>query len=440
MAQNPWGYYDTRQRLDYSKFVASQYWINYQGTKLRAWTFPVTRLQRYQYIYSYRSNVPKGLVFSSGADAELKYRNSVFGLRRARQLRPHPVIISRYIVECTPDVVDVPYNGPYTNSSHLENGLQYIVMCLAKSTGYNQTLPNIELPVSKAYQSALKKQNPMKLGLGENLGEIRETLMMLRQPLQSLSGLLTDFAKTVKRKRKFNGRHLTSTAKAAADTWLEYRYGIMPLVYTAVDTMSLVQKMVWDGFLITKGSHEPIVSETVTQANGVCGDFSVLYSKTSTKTSKVVCTITGEPNNPTTLLDQLGLGVQNWPFIAIELTRLSFVLEWFVDVSGWLRTIVPYDNRYLHSVQLSYKHSHVDVYESTSVTNRYALKQPQPGGAKVTCTQEQLDRVVNPYIPIELNWGSGISTTKRLLDSLSLGFAPTSKLAGKLLSSIRNRT
>jgi hypothetical protein len=359
--------------------------------------------------------------------------------RRHRLMNPHPVVMQKYTLSnVTPSSVTIPFtSGAY--SASLYNGLIYGVCTnFLQSTGYPNTLPNIVLPVNRAYQTALSKQDPQKVGAGENLGELGETLRMLRHPLQSLHEWFKLLLHVSVKKRRHN-RFLTS-AQALSDTWLEYRYGIMPVVYTIVDVMALVEKMVWDGFLVTKGSHEPIVTTEVTSIDIPIGDFAVAIRRTRVRTSQATVIITGAPDYKTSVWDQTGLRASNLPFIAVELTRLSFVLEWFVGVSSWMRTIIPYANRYIHSVQLCTKTSCVDTYEDTGTLCFYQGSQIRyVGGGKVTTTLEQLNRELNPQIELRLEMGSGISNCLRLLDSLSLALGPSMALVGKMLKFVRTK-
>lgn len=73
---------------------------------------------------------------------------------------------------------------------------------------------------------------------GEDLGEISQTLKLLRSPLQPLRNLITSTVS--KHHRAINGYQGTvqsaqRTAKALGDTLLEYRFGIKPLVNTVAD-------------------------------------------------------------------------------------------------------------------------------------------------------------------------------------------------------------
>lgn len=68
---------------------------------------------------------------------------------------------------------------------------------------------------------------------GEDLGEISQTLKMLRSPLRPIR---RELVKVIKHhKAALNMRTAKSSAKALADTVLEYRFGVVPLVNTLTD-------------------------------------------------------------------------------------------------------------------------------------------------------------------------------------------------------------
>jgi hypothetical protein len=385
----------------------------------------------YQYVYSYRT---KGAKNDPKVKREERSIGDMMRARRARQMNVNPTVMSKYQLDVNADVLEAPRAA--TSYSICENGWAYGVLAtLLQSTGYRQTLPSANLPVTRAYQKALKKQDPMILNLAENLGEIKETLELLTHPLRKLHLLFADlFLKSKRLRRGSKGRGIQS-AEALAATWLEYRYGIMPLVYTSVDLLTIIQKMYYDGFLITKGSHEPIVEKSSRNVSVLASEYIYFGTHEQVKTSKVTAIITGMPEHPSNKWDRLGFRITNIPFVLWELTTLSFVLEWVWDVSGFLRQFIPYENRIIRSVQLCYKRTVEDYYIPSEGYNiRYPAGRTKVQGAGVKATQSELIRQVNPYIPLAIEMGGGVDSIKRTLDSLSLGLSPMIDLVNKMRS------
>lgn len=382
-----------------------------------------SRLAHYQIVTSYRS---KGAPVRSPVQR--------LQSRRARMLNPHPTSMTKSIIDVDPgsDVVCYFENG--LTAATLRNGTSYgVASQFLPSVGYSQNLKRKELPISKAYVSALKKQDPMMLDMATNLGEISETATMIRKPLRSLTELLRELLITARSRGYRRWGTWRNYLDALTGTWMEYRYGVMPLVYTSVDLLRVLEKNRWDGYLITKGGHPPVIEELVTPLGAVVGDFDVTFLRKQTWESKAVVTLLGSPNYNQPYVDALGLRVTNLPFVALELAKLSFVLEWFVDVSGYMRQYIPYENRVIHNTQVSIVHSLVEEYTDTGT---YCLYQGSNrkfyGGAKVTRTYSNLERTINPSIPVELHLGSGLSNVKRMLDTICLGMNPVLRLISKI--------
>lgn len=426
------GYYDTRTKDWYTKYDYKA-WL--ERTRDGRIYYPAStttsRMSHYQYITSYRTK--------NDTRERRTWPVNIWRKRRLYQMHPHPCTILRYNVEALGHVDVIPRSVSY--DYHQENGFRRGVLESLTQTGFDNRLPTDLLPASQAYQKAMGKQDPMQLNLSENLGEIRETIKMLRNPLQGISRYLRRLGSiaTKKQKNMSKADHAKYLCDALTGSWLEYRYGIMPLVYTSVDLLTIIQKMYFDGFLITKGSHEPIVTKEVTKSSYRVGDLYYNGSRLRTRTSQVYCIVTGAPDYVNSWQDTFGLRVTNIPFVALELTRLSFVLEWFVNVSSMMRQAIPFENRYIHSVQLSYKTSCVDEYTVDDVHNVYNPSVPFQSAGAVKATTEQLVRQVNPQIPIELNFGTGISSLKRLLDSISLGLEPGVKAAHRVIALAKQR-
>lgn len=426
-------YYDGRTRQLESTYNTSQYWLS-GGKRSRAYTMKLSRTREYQYVDSFRG------LFNGYLDGvRLKLPTRGVGLVRWRQLNPHPAIMRKYSLDSSGGeaVCRIDRN----TVGVLTNGLAWGVLGQhLPSTGFTDFVNYDPLPISEAYSKAYEKQNPMLLDFGTNLGEIHETIEMFRSPLRGVSTFLTEMFSQAKRARR-GRRSLAGFYEALTSTWLEYRYGIMPLVYTTVDAMSIAEKTVWDGFKVTKGGHTPIVKEgPVTVYGATVGDFYVNFNHQRVWKNSATVIVTGMPRYSVTLQDVIGLNVTNIPFIAIELATLSFVLEWFVDVSGWLRQLIPFENRYIHSVQLCEKREVVDTYRERFTYCIYGPMNEQVcSGATVTRSQHNLVRTLQPQIQAELRLGSGLSNLKRQLDAVALGSKSVFETAAKLLPNVKAR-
>lgn len=192
---------------------------------------------------------------------------------------------------------------------------------------------------------AYAKMNTSPLLMGENLAEVGQTVEMLRRPFGSAVKLLQ---KIVKAKR----RHLTRTggnvAKANANAWLEQRYGWGPIIgdckeiikqtHRAIENANRYRLVARAGGKLesTKTSHlDPLV---LYPGLGIAG------SSSSKQTLKCGAGVFYDIINMTSADEYLGvLGLRGRDIVptAWELSHLSYVVDWFVNIGDWLQAVTP---------------------------------------------------------------------------------------------------
>lgn len=258
----------------------------------------------------------------------------------------------------------------------------------------------------------------MEVDFGTTIGELKATLSSLRNPLATLHKGLREWAKVSRPRR---GRSAKKIAEVATDSWLEYRYGIMPNVYLLSDTLSAVSSASRPSLRITKGSHPSIKSSKMTEHTGLAVFFYTDYLKTVRTETKATFTLCGlhEPN----FLEKYGLDFYNLPRIALELTPYSFVVEWFFDVGGWLNHYIPHPSWSEKYTLSSIKHVEKTTYKETKT---YV---PGYGSGRthslVFVNDSHMVRIKNPYVGHSIQLGDGLKNLKRIADSISLSFKPT---------------
>lgn len=215
--------------------------------------------------------------------------------------------------------------------------------------------PNGSVYKQLALQKARSKVANADLELGETLGEYKETIQMLRNPLSNLRKHLVDdrsrnlnllkaFAKKDKRQiNRLMGRTGKASAKTAASTWLEVRYGLRPLIGLVQDAVDLVnnkRNQVFDPTKIRSARtmlNFPSISTSLEQTDS--RDFScrsnVIVEQNVQATASVQYTSEYEDN----LFDRLGLSPQFLPETLWNLTRASFIVDWIFTVGPWLGSL-----------------------------------------------------------------------------------------------------
>lgn len=177
----------------------------------------------------------------------------------------------------------------------------------------------------KAVLGAHGKACAPKFELGVNLGELRETFEMLRDPFSALRGLLTN-------------RHIG--VKDLANNWMEYRYGIMPLIYTIQDIIKAVRdrSATMADHLYSGRSQQKIVQcERVVDIPVNVLNLSFQACRYYTTTFRVGAICYYRYKRPPTLSYMLGVDLSALPAIAWELTKLSWLVDWWLGIGDFLK-------------------------------------------------------------------------------------------------------
>lgn len=138
------------------------------------------------------------------------------------------------------------YNTPILNAARIDHKLTEGRRYLAIPSWAAGTSPSMVSANNRAlanYVEAIRKiDTPFQGGIF--LGELSETVRMLRSPLKSLRRGLSDYLGALKKRRKgIKGRPASikkQRKKILADTWLEYSFGFAPLVNDVQDAYDLL--------------------------------------------------------------------------------------------------------------------------------------------------------------------------------------------------------
>lgn len=188
-------------------------------------------------------------------------------------------------------------------------------------------------------------------GFGEELGEFKETLQMLRNPFKSLRNFFfkdrsrnLTILRECLRMRRSPTKIVTVTGKTVADTWLELRYGLRPLVLSIQSIVGLILKRQEEldanrirtartRMSLQRKDKGKSLSSSPTLNYLLAG----LYSVDST--IRLESIVYYRQKTELSLSRKLGLGLANLPETAWELTRLSFVVDWFLTIGPFLGSI-----------------------------------------------------------------------------------------------------
>jgi len=161
------------------------------------------------------------------------------------------------------------------------------------------------------------------------LGELRKTVKMIRSPVQALRESINGYVRLAK-KRAYKAKY---PHQAIAETWLEYAYGIKPLVSDAEDALRLATAHPYRVFERISGNGIDVQERAYTKLSYSSSACRVLYTRRSE--GRVEVRIKGAiraENNPPGFPEQCGLSWSNVLPTFWELIPYSFLVDYFTNV------------------------------------------------------------------------------------------------------------
>lgn len=294
---------------------------------------------------------------------------------------------------------------------------------------------------SQAILKLHEKTQDTQMALAESVGTLSQTRDMVTKAAETLF----QAARLVRRKRfRDAARRLgiptpegVSPRRDFHGNWLEYRYGWLPLVQDAYGAMVVCYDAMRDHPPI-RVVNASVVSRTspktttwsenpayLDSTNGLVNPGAIYATRTSWQVSSTLVCKTGwvvrYDNAAFNTLERMG--VVNPALVAWELTPFSFVVDWFVDVSGALTQLSTFVGRECLAHYVTYYYVSRIGMEAT-VTNGPAASSGTTWSAAPARGFSQrywMDRDVltNPsYTGLTL--ASGLNLT-RFFDALALG-------------------
>jgi len=249
----------------------------------------------------------------------------------------------------------------------------------------------------------------------QDFAERSETMELLRSVAQ-VGNVLREAYSDIRHMR------VQKILKTAANGWLTYRYGIMPVVYSTYDALDTLGKS------FTKPSY-PVKGRRSSSQNGVTYTSSDVQTNWYV-TSRVEIGIWMQRSSHASIYDWTTL---NPASIAWELLPLSFVADWFVNVgvvlSQWENYLLFADSFLYGYVTHSFKATSVSVQQSdtsrpleynssgTPVDGSYGGFSSWKGGTTVT----QKRRSVLTALPAPASLAFKVNlNAKRYTDAVAL--------------------
>lgn len=336
--------------------------------------------------------------------------------------RANPVVIRKQTASCSPASFTTDrretWPGVYQEDSiggHLGAWAAYWLDAWVKTTNYDYSSSAAGLSLQRAYS----KMYEPDFDVGMIIGELRETI----SGFSNLGSGIRDLIKQYNRLRKA-GRSLppSATLNMLSGEWLEFRYGIMPLIYTAQDLIKHVEdgiNRLGDKLLRKRGRVRPADSsvDLILEPRGFVSNYTIGGSGTLSRSYKMTSSVMYKLTRKLTFRDIYGLNLHDLPRIVWELTTLSFVWDWFFGIGDWLESFTIDSSRHVVGSTTSLKA--VTTFQLSGKAYHYG--QPSRcGKSDFTLESQILDRRVNQTLPSLPVMDKSALSLKRQIDAISL--------------------
>jgi hypothetical protein len=295
------------------------------------------------------------------------------------------------------------YDGP---------GFANLLMAAIGTSGLLPVTPLLSDSEIKDFQGEISTKclsNRGRAGsnLFESLAEIKQTLHLLRNPFQSMNKVL------------HRASSLRKRGVSAAETWLQYRYGVLPLVRDITSIISGAKKRT--GHLrATSRAKGKITRNSVTvhtMGTGAPGAV-VTYTKTNSEVLTVRAVALDEYF--VDQFDNIGLSGKNLVTLPWELIPYSFVVDWFLNVGDYLGAMVPLPTvKSLGSCLVTTREMQTffDPTGSTAPTG-FTLDRPWSGQCYSASMTKNRTSILHPSFVVRSDFG--LSDFTRLADASAL--------------------
>lgn len=176
------------------------------------------------------------------------------------------------------------------------------------------------------------------------LAELKETVQSLKHPLDGALEFLSRNAPSKRKRNRLSRRNIGQSAKAIADQHLTVIFGLVPFIEDIQGILKAIREFNPRPQVMTARGEASAVdrrddlktSKIDDDGNNWC-DFTCHDSVTRTVTVRAYQLYSVQID----ILDALGLSPTELPRAAWQHASLSFVVDWFVNVSDFIAALTP---------------------------------------------------------------------------------------------------
>lgn len=335
--------------------------------------------------------------------------------------RVNPVVLEKFTCLGTParsTGTDIYLTNEGTIDGHVAAHIMGACGMLPSSSNWWHYTQWNSTAAGHSLQKAYASMNEAALDVGVMLGELRETLAGLVNPLTALRKYANLANRLSKRGKRPKG---SDTLNMLSGSWLEWRYGIQPLILSIQDIIEHVQSqaLALQGKLLRKGGK--VKFEKNYSVSGVTyPGFYYLYGDVNINVkTKYRSVVFYNVTRPLSWQETYGMDLGSLPGIAWELATLSFVWDWFFSVGNWLGSLKTSDARTVLGSTTSQKSTVVAIAKPTKI-RFYNSVDSKCSGGELQITYEKLDRRINQPLPLGPVVNREALSLKRQVDALTL--------------------
>ena len=181
--------------------------------------------------------------------------------------------------------------------------------------------------------------------------------------------------------------------------WLEARYGWRPLVYDVQSLMSLLKDKA-DNELASKSAQ--LAVNLSAEESSVLDNGNIRYERTVTRTG------TATYHAKVYYKDHMSAIGANPIITAYELTRFSFVMDWFINVGSWLQAMSPREGYTELGISTSVKFDYTDTFiqtcsEGSGHTHNVSLTPSELRTNVLKYVRNPYSSIPLPHVNVNLN-------------------------------------